>query len=337
MFANYTAELEEFPISPINSTILHFVGWYMSFLLAFTFAINWSLLATFIGTKELRKPINTFVISITVLNLVGCILEFPFVVGSAFSCRWIFNHIGCALSAYLMYFVGCSSTYLMAAISVERYYTIYNPMSMRNMTFKKSIIMVQLCLILGIFWPTMPLVGWSHYGLESGLVSCSVTWHEDSFSVKTYNIAIFLFVYIIPVFVIFCANLKLILIIKKMPNMAKNEQDEKIKKKIEREKRITKIMIFYILLFCLTWTPYAIVAMWSALVDAKHIPPVAATLPAVFAKSSMLWSPMFFIFTNQGVKKKMVTEYTTMFKAKESSFTNDISKAKKSDSLNVSN
>ena len=45
--------------------------------------------------------------------------------------------------------------------------------------------------------------------------------------------------------------------------------------------------------------------MWSALVDPGHVAPLAATLPAFIAKSSMLWSSLFFIFSNQKVKKRL--------------------------------
>jgi len=48
----------------------------------------------------------------------------------------------------------------------------------------------------------MPLVGWSHCALEGGMTSCSVTWNEQSTNVISYNIAIFIFVYIIPIVLI---------------------------------------------------------------------------------------------------------------------------------------
>lgn len=318
MFANGTEEIEEFPISPIDCFICSSIAWYMCFLLAATVTVNSFLLLTFLSSKQLRQPINTFVIFITILNLIGSILEFPFVIGANFSCRWIFHHFGCVASAYTMYFVGCTSIYLMAAISIERFYTIYNPMSMKKITYKNSILAVQICLIFGALWPTMPLVGWSHYSLEGGLTSCSVTWHEDSTNVMSYNAAIFLFVYCLPVTTIVGTNIKLLLILKRMPQINKNEQDPKIKKRLEMERRVTYVMIFYIMLFCVTWTPYAIVALWSSFINPGGVSPLTATLPAVIAKSSMLWSPLFFILSNKNAKSRILNENTYISKSADS-------------------
>lgn len=35
--------------------------------------------------------------------------------------RWIFEESGCIFSGFVMYWVGTTSLYLMAAISIERY------------------------------------------------------------------------------------------------------------------------------------------------------------------------------------------------------------------------
>lgn len=121
LFSNATGVLEEFPLSPISSPILKVLGWYMSFLLTSTVCVNCILLLTFLGTKDLRQPINTFVIAISTLNFFGPLIEFPFVIASNFAHRWIWGHIGCAISGYMTYFVGCASIYMMVAISIERY------------------------------------------------------------------------------------------------------------------------------------------------------------------------------------------------------------------------
>ena len=86
---------------------------------------------------------------------------------------------------------------------------------MKKMTYKKSMLGVQVCMLLGAFWPTMPLVGWSHYALEGGMTSCSVTWNEQSTNVISYNLAIFICVYILPVLIIVATNAKMLLIVSR--------------------------------------------------------------------------------------------------------------------------
>ncbi len=44
--------------------------------------------------------------------------------------------------------------------------------------------------------------------------------------------------------------------------------------------------------------------MYSAFINPDHITPAISTLPALLTKSSMLWSTVFFIFTNKELRKK---------------------------------
>ena len=113
-----------------------------------------------------------------------------------------------------MYSVGCISVYLLVAVSLERLYTVYNPSLLQNLTFEKSIKVISICVFMGLLWPIFPLLGWSHYGLETGLTSCSIAWKGDSLSVISYTFSIFIFVYIAPFGLITFANIKMIIIVR---------------------------------------------------------------------------------------------------------------------------
>ena len=54
----------------------------------------------------------------------------------------------------------------------------------------------------------------------------------------------------------------------------------------------------------ITWTPYSVVSMWSAFVNPEDISPLGATLPAMFAKSSMVWGTLLYLMTNSRVRAK---------------------------------
>ena len=74
---------------------------------------------------------------------------------------------------------------------------------------KKTLRSIGLSCILGVIWPIMPLLGWSHYSLEGNLTSCSIEWSEKSFNVISYNITILICVFIIPVVALDCPALRL--------------------------------------------------------------------------------------------------------------------------------
>lgn len=85
--------------------------------------------------------------------------------------------------------------------------------NVKKLSEKFITLLIFLCILLGLFWSLMPLIGWSHYSLEDNYVGCAVEWKERTPSVISYNICIFIFVFIIPFSIIIFTNIKSILIV----------------------------------------------------------------------------------------------------------------------------
>ena len=93
---------------------------------------------------------------------------------------------------------------------MARCYVICNPMSVRDLTFRMKMLSILGCVVMGAFWPSLPLFGWSYYTLEAGLTSCTVAWADQSLNVVSYNVTIFGFAFLLPVLIILFTNLKTI-------------------------------------------------------------------------------------------------------------------------------
>lgn len=61
--------------------------------------------------------------------------------------------------------------------------------------------------------------------------------------------------------------------------------------------------------FIISWTPYAIVSMYTAFFDHGKMDPLTATIPSLFAKFSLVWSSGIYIFTNKQVLKKFKKQF----------------------------
>lgn len=202
--------------SPVECYKLNLIGILCILIFVLSSFFNSALLWTFIRNKSLRTSLNIFIIALAGFNLFGTIVELPFIIVSNLSCRWIFGKFGCIFSAFIMYFIGCTSIYLMAAISFERFYIIYKPMSIRNVNSRTNLLVILACSVNGLMWASFPLLGWSHYSLEGAYTSCAVEWKERSLNVSSYNIAIFFLVFLIPLFLIVTSNTKLIFIVNQL-------------------------------------------------------------------------------------------------------------------------
>jgi hypothetical protein len=68
-----------------------------------------------------------------------------------------------------------------------------------------------------------------------------------------------------------------------------------------------KLQIFLLCLlvvFLISWTPYAFVVFWR-ICGFEELPLVATALPAIFAKSSSVWNPFLYAFTNTQFRKAL--------------------------------
>jgi hypothetical protein len=74
-------------ISPVSCDKLHLIGIYCIIVMVLGIVFNSTILAVFLRYKEMRTPLNTLVGALTLLNLIGSFLEFPFVIISVNSFR----------------------------------------------------------------------------------------------------------------------------------------------------------------------------------------------------------------------------------------------------------
>ena len=126
----------------------------------------------------------------------------------------MFGKMGCSLSALFMYWSGCTNIYILIALSYSRYEDLRRQMlGLGSPTVKDCCLKIITCILLGLFWASLPLFGWSYYSPEGLGTSCSVEWNEKSFNVLSYNITILITVFLIPLILLIYINVLIIRIV----------------------------------------------------------------------------------------------------------------------------
>ncbi|CAM4732092.1 unnamed protein product [Leuciscus chuanchicus] len=74
------------------------------------------------------------------------------------------------------------------------------------------------------------------------------------------------------------------------------QKDSESTKKAEKE--VSRMVVFMIIAFCLCWGPYASFACFAATNPGYSFHPLAAALPAYFAKSATIYNPIIYVFMN---------------------------------------
>ena len=73
--------------SPVDCTNLQIIGTFTTLLFGLCLLFNSMLLWVFLKYKNLHSPINVFIVALTTTNLIGSVLEFPFIIASKFACK----------------------------------------------------------------------------------------------------------------------------------------------------------------------------------------------------------------------------------------------------------
>jgi hypothetical protein len=94
---------------------------------------------------------------------------------------------------------------------IVRYYILSRKLDLKTVNTGVILNLVLISSLLSLFWSLAPLLGWSSYTLEEGLVSCSAKYNEQSWNVISYNMAMLLFVFFVPFLLTVILNVKSIL------------------------------------------------------------------------------------------------------------------------------
>ncbi|XP_050391022.1 parapinopsin [Patella vulgata] len=285
---------------PMSSLAYTIIGIVMMCYCCLGFTFNSCSILVFAKNKNLRSPTNMFILALNICDFLMASAAAPFSAFSSLSHGWMFGEIGCLYEGFMVYFLGQTSMYLLAAISFDRYFVIAKPLQASKITHRIAGISVGICWFLGFLWSALPAVGWNRYALEGAEISCSVVWQSDNPSDMSYIFVIFFACLVVPLGVMFFSYFNVYMTIK---SINKNQVWDMKSRVARRNLRIEKKMFKTILVMCAAfvgaWTPYTAVSFYAAFGGAHAISPLVGTLPALLAKCAGLLNPIIYVATNK--------------------------------------
>ena len=60
--------------------------------------------------------------------------------------------------------------------------------------------------------------------------------------------------------------------------------------------------------YLLSWTPYGVVSLYRSFIG-NDLSPLLGTLPAMFAKSTLVWSSIFYSYSNKHIRNKLFYQF----------------------------
>ena len=121
--------------------------------------------------------------------------------------------------------------------------------------------------------------------------------------------------------------------VKRMNTVTKNEQEKLKSSFIRSEIKATKTAILSVICFICAWLPYASICILAQLSSQReeYVTPHSTSLPAMFAKSSAMYNPIIYVFTNrkfQSAIKKLLPFTEVIIREPSRSTGSDIHRVK---------
>jgi len=288
------------PVNPMWHIVL---GCIYIFLFVLAFFGNGTVLYLYSKESSLHSPSNLLVVNLALSDFIMIITNFPFFAYNCFNGgTWSFSQSYCAMYAALGAVTGLASIWMLVFISYDRYNVIVNGVGGTPLTKGKAMAMALFSWGYALAWAIPPFVGWGKYMPEGILTSCSYDYLTRDFSTRSYGIAIFVFDYCIPMFIIVFSY---VFIVKAIIDHEAAMKEQARKMKVDNlrsnqanaesaELRIAKVAMTNVAIWICCWTPYAYVSVKGLFGDQSSITPLKTMLPALLAKSCSTYNPMVY-------------------------------------------
>ncbi|XP_059213931.1 opsin 4xa [Centropristis striata] len=273
---------------------------------------NALVMYAFFCNKKLRTAPNFFIMNLAISDFLMAITQSPiFFVNSLYK-GWIFGETGCKMYAFCGALFGITSMINLLAISLDRYIVITKPLQAIRWTSKKrTCFVIALVWLYSLAWSLAPLLGWSSYIPEGLMTSCTWDYVTSTPANKSYTLMLCCFVFFIPLGIISYCYLCMFLAIRRASRDVEKLGYQVRKstliqqQSIKTEWKLAKIAFVVIIVFVLSWSPYACVTLIAWAGYGSILTPYSKAVPAVIAKASAIYNPFIYAIIHSKYRDTM--------------------------------
>ncbi|XP_071000144.1 red-sensitive opsin-like [Oncorhynchus clarkii lewisi] len=191
---------------------------------------------------------------------------------------------------------GIAGLWSLAVISWERWVVVCKPFGNVKFDAKWAMGGIIFSWVWSALWCAPPIFGWSRYWPHGLKTSCGpdVFGGNEDPGVLSYMIVLMITCCFLPLGVIVFCYLFVWLAIRAV---AAQQKDSESTQKAEKE--VSRMVVVMIFAYCVCWGPYTAFACFAAANPGYAFHPLAAALPAYFAKSATIWNPVIYVFMNK--------------------------------------
>uniref|UniRef100_A0A3B4CUT4 G-protein coupled receptors family 1 profile domain-containing protein n=1 Tax=Pygocentrus nattereri TaxID=42514 RepID=A0A3B4CUT4_PYGNA len=262
---------------------------------------NVLVMYAFFCNKKLRTPPNYFIMNLAVSDFLMAATQSPIFFVNCMYKEWVFGEIGCKMYAFCGALFGITSMINLLAISIDRYVVITKPLQAIRWTSKRrTLLSILLVWLYSLAWSLAPLLGWSSYIPEGLMTSCTWDYVTSTPANKSYTLMLCCFVFFIPLGIISYCYFFMFLAIRSTSRDVERLGTHVRKttliqeQSIKTEWKLAKVAFVVIVVYVLSWSPYAFVTLIAWAGYSSILTPYSKAVPAVIAKASAIYNPIIY-------------------------------------------
>ncbi|KYO38017.1 opsin 4xa [Alligator mississippiensis] len=260
---------------------------------------NLLVIYAFYSNKKLRTPQNYFIMNLATSDFLMAASQAPVSFINSLHKEWILGDIGCELYAFCGALFGITSMMTLVAISVDRYLVITKPLqSIRWTSKRRTAQIIVLVWLYSLGWSMAPLFGWSSYVPEGLMISCTWDYITTTPANRTYTMMLCCCVFFIPLLIIFHCYLSMFMAIRNtgrhVQKLGSYSRKSYLSHSMKNEWKLAKIAFVVIIVFVVSWSPYACVTLIGWAGQGDILTPYSKSVPAIIAKASTIYNPIIY-------------------------------------------
>ncbi|XP_041853990.1 vertebrate ancient opsin-like [Melanotaenia boesemani] len=277
----------------VGYSILSFLMFINTVLSVFN---NSLVIIVMVKNPSLLQPMNIFILGLAVSDLMIALCGSLVATITNYQGSYFIGHGACVFQGFSVNYFGLVSLWTLTLLAYERYNMVCNPKDGFKLSMRRSIIGLLFVWVFCLFWAVTPLFGWSSYGPEGIQTSCSLAWEERSWSNYSYLILYTLLCFILPVAIIFFCYFKVLKSLNKLNRSIELQGGHS--RQNENDHAVIMVLAM-IIAFFVCWLPYTALSVVVVVDTELYIPPLVATLPMYFSKTSPVYNPIIYFFSNK--------------------------------------
>ncbi|XP_054467757.1 opsin 4xb [Anoplopoma fimbria] len=271
------------------------------------------------SNKKLRNLPNYFIMNLAVSDFLMAFTQSPIFFINCLYKEWAFGEMGCKMYAFCGALFGIASMINLLAISIDRYLVITKPLQTIHWGSKRrTTLAILMVWLYSLAWSLAPLVGWSSYIPEGLMTSCTWDYVTYTLANRSYTMMLCCFVFFIPLGIIFYCYFFMFLAVRKTSREVERlgtqvRKSTLIKQKSMRsEWKLAKIAFVVIVVYVLSWSPYACVTLISWAGHADILSPYSKAVPAIIAKASAIYNPFIYAIIHNKYRMTLAEKFTCL-------------------------